>query len=316
MIVPSRISEIYDNIIKELELFKNDIDPVIRILSSKFDGLFSSRIKSKESFAQKVETGRFDEPTEIVDLYAATIVVPTYRQFNLIESEIDKSFEVIRKIKNREKKPSDFIYDDVHLHIRFQPGVKIPGKEYLLRPFELQLKTFLQHGWAMATHDITYKGNQLSWRHFRIGHQIKAMLEQADQILAHIDKTATICPSNKYKMFIEKNEILKLITKIWKNSELPQNVIGLVNQIYDLLDICKKSIRFLKKAIDSGKYKDLISARSLTPYQVILGIFIKADPKSLYRYCKSQKRKIYMSKELRDMLGNVPDDIDSLSIKI
>jgi len=316
MIVPSRISEIYYNIIKELELFKNDIDPVIRILSSKFDGLFSSRIKSKESFAQKVETGSFDEPTEIVDLYAATIVVPTYRQFSLIESEIDKSFEVIRKIENREKKPSDFIYDDVHFHIRFQPEVKISGKEYLLRPFELQLKTFLQHGWAMATHDITYKGNQLSWRHFRIGHQIKAMLEQADQILSHIDKTANMCPDNKYRIFVEKNVILKLVTKIWKDSELPQNIIGLVNQIYDILETCNKSVTYLKKKINSGKYKNILTAKSITPYQAILGILIETDSESLYNNCRNINKKLYVSDELKDILGKIPKEIEQICIKI
>lgn len=316
MIISSRISEIYDSFMPELELLKKEMDPVLSRISSAFDGFFSSRIKSKESFAQKIETGRFDDPNNIIDLYAATIVVATYKEIDLVEDAIEKEFNIIKRIKNREKSPSDFVYDDMHLYIQYKPQKIVPGKEYLQRPFELQLKTFLQHGWTKATHDILYKGSQLSWPRFRIAHQIKAMLEQADQILVQIDKTADICPDNSFKDFVEKSLLLKLIEEKWPPSQLPLNRRGLVDEVYGLLRICKKPVDYLKQELDSGRHNNLLSAKSITPYQAILGILIKMDSESLYKGIKEHGGNLYISKELRDISGDIPEKIINLSINL
>ena len=182
MIISNAISEIYSTIYKDLVLMKRDVDVILKPLATQFDGFFISRIKGVESFAQKIEMGLTWNPDRIIDLYAATIVLPTFKEVDSIDKSLEDDFKIVKKFFNREKKPSDFIYDDKHVHLKYKHKVS-PGKEYLYRRFELQIKTFLQHGWAKATHDILYKGDKIEWARFRMVSQIKAMLEQSDQIL-------------------------------------------------------------------------------------------------------------------------------------
>ena len=316
MTTSSRISEIYSAFSLELKLLREEMDPVLKRIATNFDGFFISRIKPKESFAQKIETGYFKDPNTIIDLYAATIVVATYKEINLVERQIEREFRIKKKIENREKKPSDFVYDDIHLWIQYNPTVQVPGKEYLQRSFELQLKTFLQYGWYKSAHDILYKGDQLSWPRFRIAHQIRAMLEQSDQILLRIDKASDICPSNDYIIFSEKNRILDFIKKIWAPSLLPLNVKGLADNVHELLKLCGKSTDYLKQELESGRHDNLLSAASVTPYQAILGILIKMDPDSLYKGLKACRRNLYISDELKDIFGDIPEKIIDLSIKL
>ncbi|MDD5258350.1 MAG: hypothetical protein PHD29_00060 [bacterium] len=316
MIISSRISEIYDNIQQKLELLKREIDPVLDSISLRFDGLFSSRIKEKESFAQKIETGKYANHDDIIDLYAATIVVATHVQVELIKRDVEKQFIVIKQIKNRSKEYSNFIYDDLHLHINYNPQVSVPGKEYLMRPFELQIKTFLQHGWAKATHDILYKGDKLLWPRFRIAHQIKAMLEQSDQILGHIDEVANICPDNNFEDFARKARICVLIQKTWGLPNLPQNMHGLVNEIYEVLNICNKEVTYLEQNFESDKYKYILSAHSITPFQAVLGILIDSDVEAVYKGFRNHRRNMYISKELKDIFGPIPPKIQGLIINL
>lgn len=306
MIIPSRISEIYDSLRQELDSFQKDISPVLKKITINYDGFFESRVKEKTSFAQKLETGRFTDHNEIIDLYGATIVVATYKEIDLIKKEVSQQFEILKAIENRPKDHSSFIYDDLHLHIRYRPQVLVPGKEYLLRPFELQVKTFLQHGWAKATHDILYKGNELSWPRFRIAHQIKAMLEQSDQVLGQIDRAADLCPNNSFDIFTQKTKILELMKNKWDTAQLPLNLRGLVNEVFDVLRICKKQVSFLEQELISIQNRDILSARSITPFQAILGILIKSDFKSLCKGFKEHRRSIILTQELKDILGVIP----------
>ncbi len=84
MIISNRISEIYDNFHTEIVLLKKEISPMLEMIASNYNGFFDSRVKSKESFAQKVETGLFVDPNKIIDLYAANIVVPTDKDVQLV----------------------------------------------------------------------------------------------------------------------------------------------------------------------------------------------------------------------------------------
>lgn len=317
MIIPSNILEKYEKLYPELELLKKEIDPMLKSISEQFEGFFSSRVKSKESFAQKIETAPINHLGEIFDLYAATIVVATQREVDLVESKIPERFKIIETIKHRKKNPSDFIYDDVHLHIQYQPNTIVPGKEYLSIPFELQLKTFLQYGWAKSTHDIIYKSDQLSWPHIRVAHQIRAMLEQSDQILVQIDKVADICPDNDCERIKESTLILKLLKQTWDSSLLPSNVKGLAISICDFLRTCGKTEVELEKEMKSGAHANLLCAKSLTPFQAILGILIKTDPGSLCAGLKKENRRIYISKELKDIFGvAIPNEVLQLSLTI
>lgn len=317
MIIPPEIKEYYNSKNPILEELQKHMDDILKVISSKFNGLYISDIKPEESLAQKIEFGIFNDVNEIIDLFRATIVVATKREVNALKSEISKKFQIIKTIENRSKKPSDFIYDDLHLYIKYKPKIKIPGKEYLETPFELQIKTFLEHAWAKATHDILYKGTELSWQNYRIAHQIKAMLEQSDEILAQIPEISFICPTNEYEQFKEQNDIINLLNRKWKDEGLPQDRRRLSGNIKLLLDYCKESTKFLEQQLNLEENRLLIEAKSITPFQAILGIIIKKRPTQLILGLSSHKpKKVFVSSSLRSSLGTIPADLEEYCVRI
>ena len=54
----------------------------------------------------------------------------------------------------------------------------------------MQVKTFLQHAWGIATHDLIYKTDDVSWSRQRIAYQIKAMLEHAEMSIQEAGRLA------------------------------------------------------------------------------------------------------------------------------
>lgn len=315
MIIPAEIIGEYNQILPFLEKLKENIDPILKEIADNLSGLYLSRIKTLESFTQKLESGKFD-PDRIVDLFGATIVMPTSKEIELVEQEVSSKFTIHKKIENREKAPEEFTYDDLHLYISFKPLIEVPGTEYLKRKFELQIKTFLQYSWDKATHDLLYKGRDMSWPLFRVAYQTKAMLEQADQILVQIEKTSNLCPTNPYKILVSKNLIASIVERTWRPEQLPSDIRRLAKNIYDLLTLCEKETSYLERQISKPKNNDLVSAKSVTPYEAVVGILIQSDPDSLKKGLKKAKRKILVTKELRDVLGNVPKDILDLSLEL
>jgi len=319
MIIPSEIREYYSSKMSTLEELKKHMDDILAPISLKFNGLYISNIKPEESLAQKIEFGIFNEVDEIIDLFRATIVVATKQVINTLKGEISKKFQIVKTVENRKKKPSDFIYDDLHLHIKYKPEIRIPGKEYLETPFELQIKTFLEHAWAQATHDLLYKGkgNELSWPNYRIAHQIKAMLEQSDEILAKIPELSSICPNNEYERFKEQNDIINLLNRKWGDTYLPQDRRRLSGNIKLLLDYCKESTEFLEQQLNLEENCPLIEAKSITPFQAILGIIIKKRPRQLISGLSSHKpKKVFVSSSLRSLLGTIPADLEEYCLRI
>lgn len=315
MIIPPEISSKYKEILLSLGRLKTDIDPVLEKIAASLNGLYFSRIKSEESFTQKLEGGKF-AADKIIDLFGATIVVATSREVDDVEKKVSEMFKIHKKLANREKAPEEFIYDDVHLIISFEQKNVVPDREYLNREFELQIKTFLQYAWDKATHDLLYKGQTISWSLFRVAYQTKAMLEQADQVLVQIEKTAELCPENEYKAFKDRNRIIELSTKIWEPVQLPADMRRLSSNIYDLLSLSDKGIKFLENELGNPSNKELLTAKSITPYEAILGIVIKRDWKNLLAGFKAANRKIIITKELREIVGLIPAEIEEIVIKL
>jgi len=315
MIYPSELKDYYNQNLVILNELKRELDPILIGITSKFDGFYVSNLKPIESLIQKIESGVFSSANLVVDLFRATIVVPTKKDIDNLKTELEKEFIITKLIENREKEPSNFVYDDIHLYIKYRPKLKVPGKEYLEKEFELQIKTFLQHAWAKATRDILYKGKRLSWPSYRVAHQIKAMLEQSDDILTQIEKTSDICSDNDYKKFKELNNIISLVEKKWDDITLPKDRIKLASNIQELLKICKLKFNFLEEHLENTAFADLLNSKSITPYQAILGIIIKVKKEDLIKGLKHYNRKIFLTESLKDVLLDIID-LEELSIKI
>ena len=204
---------------------------------------FISRVKDLESFAQKIETCRFDEPSELEDFFACTIVVPTAEDFREAELIVNTEFKVYDrrpKVNSKtDKSAFDFCFDDLRLYVYKPSPENLPPTKLDMVKFEIQIKTIFQQAWSDATHDYVYKSGSASWARERVAYQIRAILEQADVMLmlsksSGINNLPTLAKRNNEMVAIDR--LINQINTIWEEEQLPKDKKTLAKTIYGLLN--------------------------------------------------------------------------------
>lgn len=205
------------------ELVMNDVDAAIRwyrknrslyrSLASKVESIVkenleqskvqyhsvTSRGKSLKSFTDKAKSGKYADPiNEIKDMAGVRVI--TY-----LESDVRKVADVIERLFDIDKAHSldqsqllgsDRLgYRSVHYVAKFdKTRCKLPEYEiYKNLPFEIQIRSILQHAWAEIEHDRNYKfSGKLPTELERRFYLVAGMLEYADRefvaIAEEIDK--------------------------------------------------------------------------------------------------------------------------------
>lgn len=201
----------------------------------------TSRGKDVESFSRKAESEKYSEPVkEIKDMAGVRVI--TY-----LESDVQKVADIIEKLFDIDKENSvdqsqllgsDRLgYRSVHYVAKFDRArSRVPEYAvYKNLPFEIQIRSILQHAWAEIEHDRNYKfTGKLPTELERRFYLISGMLECADRefvsIADEIDKykesvveelgkgeldieinTASLKEylSNKFKKLIEQGRLSK-----------------------------------------------------------------------------------------------------------
>ncbi len=317
MKIPKSLRDIYsENEIKYRKL-KKQVDKYINLYKDK-RWHYESRIKKRESYALKVETGRFSEPIEIDDFLACTIVVENLESLNKAEKRINKRFNVVERRppdKYLTTKPSEcFMFDDTRLYIRWRdnPNIRPTSLNGLL--FEVQIKTFLAHAWSVATHDLTYKTDEKSWSKERIAFQIKAMLEHAEISIyeaKRLAKSKSLKKTNKSSVSI--SEIIKLMNELWPPEVLPKDKKRLAENIDKLIKNIGIEINILKKIlIKETELGRGTKTLNLSPYStVIQSLFNQRKNKiTTYLIGRSKKFKIYIPSEIE-----IPESLLDIELK-
>src|SRR5947207_6335244 len=86
------------------ELAKRVRDTLMRYCEDK-GFAFTSRVKTLESLAEKIETGRFESWSRINDFFACTIIVPTLGEEQEVINFCRRTFEVVEPIAQRGQQP-------------------------------------------------------------------------------------------------------------------------------------------------------------------------------------------------------------------
>src|SRR5690349_1782379 len=83
--------------------------------------LLNDRLKKAESFALKLETGRFSESSKLEDFFACTVVVDNLDQIKKAQELVKKNFVINaqrpKDLKFTHKDPSSFQFDDLRLYV-------------------------------------------------------------------------------------------------------------------------------------------------------------------------------------------------------
>lgn len=312
MKIPASIRGLFD---MNLERYKRLQPQVDALLQSHVQPTwhYESRLKALESYTQKLETGRVTNPSEPEDFFAATVVVRTGAEAVQLEQVLISLFDLAYRRPKTDtetiKRPEAFTFDDLRLYLRWKddPALRPTGLAGLL--FEVQIKTFLQHAWGIATHDLTYKTDDVNWGKMRIAFQIKAMFEHAEvsiQEAATLAKSSALAKSDAFTTSL--SQFMVVITDLWARDDLPADIRRLGENIMDLAELVKLDAHALRQFLETeaaaGRGPKMLN---LSPYGAVVQSLIDQKQtdfaKGLESRAKQQKfRPIVITKEL-----NVPD---------
>ena len=185
------IMEEYRASVPELERLK---DAALKTLRDALDrnGLIvtavEGRVKTEESLAGKLELkgSKYATLSGITDLVGARIITFYTDDVDRIASMAEQLFEIDwnNSVDKRKLHQLDsFGYNSLHYICR------LPGFDF---PFELQLRTTLQHAWAAINHDTGYKsGIEIPREYMRRMNRLAGILEMADDEFSRIRSEIT-----------------------------------------------------------------------------------------------------------------------------
>lgn len=250
---------------------------------------FDIRRKKFESFSAKIQTGKVVDIGALEDFVACMIVVP-------LESEIPKAIEFLeafmtivrRRPESTEstlKPSSSFVFDDLRLFGHLSPPQDLPPRAIDNMVFEVQVKTFLQHAWSVATHDLVYKYHSVSWARNRVSYQVKAALEQAEMSLATLD----LLEDSGYLAhdgFPERAQqfLISYCEQTFDPSSLPEDKRRMamnLGQIFSVLDINEDDER--EQILEEGRSVFGGHPAGWEPYQALIEYLSILRATDLYR---------------------------------
>jgi len=317
------ISDIYIESKPLAEKLKSQVDQTI--LHNKNEGWhYFSRIKSEESFALKLETGRVKDPIRMEDLFACTLVVENINEIKNAVSFFDSHFIIHdRRPKSdnfTHKQSSSFQFDDLRLYVTLKKVEYLPKGNLTTMTFEIQVKTFLQHAWSIATHDLIYKSEKVSWSKERVAFQVKAMLEQAEISISGADSLSDLpeLAKNNYESNV-LNEIKVFLLDTFPRESLPFDLLRLCRIINDILNTFKIELIHLRRIVDAEtKANRGAKTLDLSPYGIIIQSMINQEKDMFQKVFKhgarTQMKGIFLPPEI--LTTNIVIEDDSKAVRI
>ncbi|WP_416309374.1 RelA/SpoT domain-containing protein [Saccharopolyspora sp. NFXS83] len=276
-------------------------------LSSSRPVAIQARVKNCQSAHEKIQKGDYPCLSDVEDLIAARIVVLHPADVRNATEIVKKIFPVVEERNIGAEKPTDFRYKQPHLIVRIPDEYCDRHPELSAYKAEIQLTTYIQHALQESVHDITYKGEYFSWLENRMDARLRGLLEVVDDMLENVSTIAKIADEPAYALYDKRNEVIDACLQIWDRSTLPPDLRRMATTIESLLTQSKTEISELIEM--TSRHSDLVSARSLSAVDKVLGIILREKSDQLTRGLKRQK--VYISNELAGLVDeceNIPKD--------
>ncbi|TPM94688.1 hypothetical protein [Mesorhizobium sp. B2-1-3A] len=236
---------------------------------------FLGRVKKLESFALKIETGRVDDITAPDDFFGCTIVVPNALALPAAEALVLEHYDFKKRRPSSDtethKPPHSFVFDDIRMYVTRRDTISGRNGDLTGLPFEVQIKTILQHAWTIATHDLVYKSDAVSWSKERIAFQVKAMLEHAEIAIAEAPNlAASRSVAKQDASTVQLEEVITQVVAFWQADQLPKDVKRLATSVVDLLNTCDLKADSLTAILAAERDRLGSIALNLSPYAFTL----------------------------------------------
>jgi ppGpp synthetase/RelA/SpoT-type nucleotidyltranferase len=241
-------------------------------------GIVRVRPKSISSFAEKImrkPTPRKDPVNEFTDLCGGRVITTTSSEVEAICKFIENHFNIDWENSidvSKRHKPAEFGYRSVHYIVSFRKGVfptkdinvsvpkvLFPDKQSPMKA-EIQVRTLLEHAWAIFAHDRTYKSS------FRIPDMwerelaaVAALLEGADKAFERI-RSGLKMYSSSYEGYMTENQMkdeIELLDFILSCEPGNVELVSRIGQLAVKIDDWEKAIDILSPHVDS-KYQPIL----------------------------------------------------------
>lgn len=296
MMSPNALRIKFEAVFPSLVSIKEGVTSILSSYCEENGFALVSRIKTIDSVVGKIETGRFKTFNDLDDLVGFMLIVPTLNHISSAEEYLMNSFETVT-IKRRGgafKAPDKFRFDSTRLIARLknQDETNPRSVGYNLC-FEIQIRTAFEYAWSIATHDLTYKTDNLSWKRLRLTSQIKATVEQLDMLISGFESINDHITESKDQQLSIQIALTDFFNQKFETGEIPdvikpQNMNRFSESIIKLLlhseKISKKDYRKTRrgmlKLLDKilNKFKSTSYPLSITLYQSIMGELVNLEP--------------------------------------
>ncbi|MDD1418844.1 hypothetical protein MEO40_06775 [Dolichospermum sp. ST_sed1] len=295
MIYPSILERKYNEYLPFVKVVAERVKSTLINLCENKGYAFSSRIKSIESLAEKIETGRFKSWSDLDDLFACTIIIPTLSHEEEVIKFCQDVFEIkpkprIIKRGQHKKSPDTFKFDSTRIYtqLKKEDSIDLNNELNIYNiTFEIQVKSSFEHAWAVSTHDLVYKSPEIDWKRLRLAAQIKANVEQLDTLILAFEQTSAIIQENDYPEIKIKNKLAREIKNLFEIGKLPnelkpKDMNRFCDNLYRLVITTNKEINnqeiqkiinVIKTEVQATSFAQI--PRSLSLFQYFLTILIR-----------------------------------------
>lgn len=224
MIVPAELAIRFADVASSLEFVARRVRETLIGYCEDKGYAFVSRVKSLESAAEKIEAGRYSRLSEVTDLFACAVIIPTLSYEDSVLGFLASAFaqDSVKARDSAMKSPEVFRFEATRFigRLRSPEGTQDDQLTFRL-PFEVQVRTAFEHAWSVATHDLAYKAESPNWAHLRLAAQLKAAVEQLDMLAVGYEDALRYVQRHHWPEVEGRVKIVKFFEGALLNSQIP-----------------------------------------------------------------------------------------------
>ena len=282
-----RVVKDYERVYGKRSQFTDSVEALVRAALDKEKvkyHVIEKRTKTVSSFKEKLCRKGYEDPLrDFPDLSGVRVILYYPDQVDHVCSILNKIFKPIEIVDKRELlEPDQFGYLSVHLvaEITKERASLVEWSDFEGYKVEIQVRTILQHSWAMVSHALMYKRDTEAPRSIqRKLHRLAGLFEIADEYFVSIrDSERTL--SKEMDISLKKEEDLEIDAVSISRFFAQKNIVD------RLVSLGRSSDLLVGSESHAQCFSDLIYATKLAGIKTINALKrnLDFDPQQIKKY--------------------------------